>query len=236
MIHNTNIKLMKTKPTLTDEEIRSHMDFDKLLQLHKAGAGSVSVVPKWLKIAGYTVPAVLITTVLVYSIWPSEEIVIQNQPTEQTSVAQVDSAKTEYPKVESIKEEVNSIEPSKQEAETVKNQVPNSQESKKPIVPTFTQAEPVNGFPDLYAYLNQELKYPTDALKDSLEGVVSVSFAINEQGKPTDIRITNSLGELFDLECKRVIESMPAWRAATVNGSPISTRMSIPLTFRLTKN
>jgi len=233
MTHNTNIKIMKTKPTLTDEEIRSHMDFDKLLQVHKAGVGSVNGSITWFKIAGYTAPVVLVIAALVYSLWPSDTVGPENQP---TAVVQIDSIKADDSEIELLTEEVKPNLTPRQKVESAKNQSQPLQKSEQPTVPTFTQAEPVDGYPELYSYFSHELKYPTVALKDSLEGVVSVSFTINEQGKPTDVKITNSLGELFDLECRRVIESMPAWKAATVNGSPISTRMSIPLTFRITKN
>jgi TonB family protein len=98
----------------------------------------------------------------------------------------------------------------------------------------FTEAAPVEGYAALYSYFDKELKYP-GVLKDSIEGIVTVSFAINEKGKPDRIKIENSLGSAFDAECKRVIENMPLWTPATINGKPISVRLSIPLTFKIKK-
>ena len=52
MIHNIKIlKIMKAKPTLTDEETGSHMDFNKLLETHKATTGA-NTVPKWWRSQG----------------------------------------------------------------------------------------------------------------------------------------------------------------------------------------
>jgi TonB family protein len=236
MMHNNNIKIMKTKPTLTDDDISSHMDFEKLLEVHKA-AMAVRVAPKWLKIVGFSAPAVLLVSAVIYAVWPLGEPTVSNQSNEQPHIIQVDSSAVEKPQIELKNEEIMDALPAENsKSGQTRQQLDPKISSKIPVVPVFVQAEPVNGYPELYAYFNRELKYPAEALKDSVQGVASVSFAIDQTGKSTDIRITNSLGEFFDQECKRVIESMPAWRAATVNGTPISTRMSIPLTFRINKN
>lgn len=58
----TNFKVM-TKPQLTEEEIQSHMDFDKLLQSYHQ-SGPVDKIPKWIKIFSVSIvaTAVSITT------------------------------------------------------------------------------------------------------------------------------------------------------------------------------
>lgn len=92
----------------------------------------------------------------------------------------------------------------------------------------------MDGYPSLYAYFDRELKYPV-ASKDSIQGIVTVSFAITEAGKPDLIRIENSLGKAFDVECVRVIKNMPPWKPATINGKPVQVRLSIPLSFKIKK-
>jgi protein TonB len=79
------------------------------------------------------------------------------------------------------------------------------------------------------------LQYPEEGLKDSIQGVVTVSFIINEIGSPEKIQIENSLGEAFDRETIKMIEQMPRWNPATVNGKPIASRLAIPLTFQIKK-
>ena len=99
----------------------------------------------------------------------------------------------------------------------------------------FVQAEPVNGYPDLYAYFDRELKYPQEALKDSLQGVVTVIFTVSLQGEPEGIRIENSLCEPFDREVFRVLGNMPLWAPATYNGKPVESKVSLTLTFHYKK-
>ena len=126
--------------------------------------------------------------------------------------------------------------PSTPGVQKIDDQKPKEQpKEQKPIIPKFTEAEPIDGYPALYAYFNRELKYPQELAKDSVEGTVTVSFIINENGKPAAIKIITSLGEVFDKESIRIIENMPAWKPATINGSATATRLSIPLTFQIKK-
>ena len=97
----------------------------------------------------------------------------------------------------------------------------------------FTEAEPLEGFPALYAYFDAALTYPLEALKDSLEGTVLVQFTIDQEGKPQDLKIIQSLGKYFDDEALKVVQSMPQWKPATVNGTPVESRISIPLSFQI---
>jgi protein TonB len=228
---------MKQKPQLTDEEIRSHMDFDKLLQLSKtAGAGLAHPTPQWLTYITYILPAVTVLLTVLYYVWPDKNENYQPVPDHgQNSSLNLDGADLkETPPIQSpaIKREEKkpaTLPPAKWED----NKQSTQPKEEKISLSKFTQAEPLDGYSALYEYFNRELKYPVEVAKDSIEGTVTVSFAINEQGKLKDIRIVNSLGEAFDKESIRIIENMPAWKAATVNGKATETRMSIPLTFRI---
>lgn len=99
----------------------------------------------------------------------------------------------------------------------------------------FIEAEPVDGYPALYEYFSRELRYPGEGVKDSVQGVVTVSFVIGTTGNPEKIQIEHSLGEAFDREAVRLIRNMPAWKPATVNGNPLPTKLSVPLTFQMQK-
>jgi TonB family protein len=99
----------------------------------------------------------------------------------------------------------------------------------------YIQAEPVNGYPDLYAYFDRELTYPKEAMKDSVAGIVTVKFTVDKEGRARNVLIENSLGILFDQEVNRIVHEMPAWKPATYNGSPVTSKISIPLTFQLQK-
>lgn len=237
-MNSTEIKIMKQKPQLTDEEIRSHMNFDKLLELKAASVGVASTSLNWLTIVAYVAPAVTIISAILYFTWPDATETQANQNQNQASPGFKDSTAsiTATPPNETVFEQVEE-KPLPRPALKQENpkQAEPQQEASKIGIAKFTQAEPVDGYPALYEYFNRELKYPLEMANDSIEGTVTVSFAINELGKPGAIRISNSLGAAFDKESIRIIENMPAWRAATIDGKATETRMSIPLTFRIEK-
>ena len=100
-----------------------------------------------------------------------------------------------------------------------------------------TEAEPLSGFPKFYEYLNNEIVYPVEIAKDSIQGVESVSFVIDEEGNLGAVAVLHSLGKPFDDEALRLLRHMPAWKPASLNGKPVASRISLPLTFtiRITK-
>ena len=66
--------------------------------------------------------------------------------------------------------------------------------------------------------------YPEAAKEAKLQGVVEVSFIVNESGTVQDIRINESGGQMFD---PAVVEVLKNWRyvPATKNGVPVKVRM-----------
>ena len=235
-MNNIEIKVMNDKPKLTDDEIRGHMDFDKLLQLSKtAGAGVASTTSKWITVTAYVIPSVTVVTSVLYLAFSQTGSDGQSNPN-QISVQSKDSVIHEPSAVKSIVEVPSEKIATELSLDPKQPNGVKEPEVQKPIIAKFTEAEPIDGYPALYDYFSRELKYPTEMARDSIEGVVTVSFAINELSKPGDIKIANSLGEAFDKECFRIIENMPLWRAATINGQATAVRLSIPLTFQIKKN
>ncbi|MEM9859384.1 MAG: energy transducer TonB [Bacteroidota bacterium] len=105
--------------------------------------------------------------------------------------------------------------------------------SKKEYI--YKDAVPKEGIPNLYEYFETNLKYPESGLLDSIQGDVIVRFTIMKSGEINTIFIEKSLGDLFDEEAVRLIRNMPPWEPASVNGSPVNSRVSVPLHFRIEK-
>lgn len=97
----------------------------------------------------------------------------------------------------------------------------------------YIDAAPMQGVDHLYQFLEANLRYPTEALNDSIEGSVMVQFTVSIDGKVTNINIQQSLGEYFDQEAVRLINSMPEWNPATINGKPVNSKVQIPLFFEI---
>lgn len=228
---------MKTKPEITDEEIRGYMNFDKLITQHEAG----EIRSKRSQIIKVASLALLLTGVSItyYFINSNQKKISLSTTTKVENPQQlIPEEKHEVVEDQSIaKKETESKKESKREIKKQENPIVNAiaPPSKDSTASAYVEAEPVAGFPHLYEYFNAELKYPVEAVKDSIQGIETVSFVMNAEGKPVDVKVIHSLGESFDKEAQRLIEQMPAWKPALMNGKPVKARISIPLNFRLEK-
>ncbi len=235
MNQNINIKVMK-KPELTDEEIRSHMQFDKLLGSYNANGIVRSSGKKWLYVAAFVTTAVVLISYVLYFLLPESK---PNDNKAQPFRTHTTDSSFQI-KSHEIVQSRPTIETAKMKATSIQSNVTTKRKDalqfdsvKKTIPSQLTEAEPIEGYSALYEYFSRELKYPIEAARDSIEGIVTVSFVIDQDGKTGLVKIENSLGAAFDKECHRIINSMPLWRPAMINGKPISTRLSIPLTFKI---
>jgi TonB family protein len=233
------IRIMKQQPTPSDEEIRSYMNFDGLLEKRKlvAQANQATQLLKW------GAPILIMGLVGWYLLSKNvDQPARLNQKFQLTDSSRL-SHDTTIARADSLlakKEAANSISEAKSRAKddtssTKKSAQEHNSESQLLIEDLYTQAEPVDGYAKLYEYLNENLIYPQEALKDSVQGVQTVSFVINIEGKPENISISSSLGEPFEKEAKRLVENMPLWKPALLNGKPIASKMSVPLTFQIQK-
>lgn len=235
---------MKERPKVSDEEIQRYMNFDSLVAQHQS---QQKLARSWLKNTVLLL-ALVGAGVATYFVIPAKKSSGENKEMEMQEPApvRVDSTalKTESVARES-EEKPAEMNAKRSDLATKKNDNNVKAEAQKSeqVKPTETlpsafkyqEAEPADGYPNLYDYFARELKYPEAALRDSIpiQGVVSVSFVIDKEGKPTRINIQNSLGPLFDAEAKRLIENMPTWRPATLNGKPVPAKIAVPLTFQV---
>lgn len=94
------------------------------------------------------------------------------------------------------------------------------------ILPKFP-----GGADSLTAYLRREIIYPNYL---EVAGTVLVEFVVEKDGSVTQPRVKVSLyPEFHDKEALRVIQSMPKWEPATVNGAPVRCYYQVPVTWRM---
>ena len=223
---------MTDKPDITEEEIRNSMNFDQVLSLAQANLLTKKKRIRRLKTGLYLAGIVVLGLTGYWQLRPSEPkenysaippVLSPQDSKDSTSTTKVIESKE--PPQEKTKAPARKAEPAK--PGPITKTVPDS------VASAYLPAEPVNGFPSLYEYFNRELKYPQDAIRDSTQGVITVNFIINSQGLPKELKIINSLGPAFEKEAVRLIEHMPSWKPARLNGKPVDSKISIPLTFQI---
>lgn len=70
---------------------------------------------------------------------------------------------------------------------------------------------PVIGEEAFREYLKKELVHPQDSACKGITGTVLIEFHINEQGRPINLTVKQSLCESADKEALRLIEKGPDW-------------------------
>jgi TonB family protein len=84
----------------------------------------------------------------------------------------------------------------------------------------------------LSKYIEENLKYPENAKKDSLSRKVFVQFVINAEGKVENVKIARSVDQALDKEAIRVVKSMPKWEPAKQFGKPVKFTHTIAVEFK----
>ena len=90
----------------------------------------------------------------------------------------------------------------------------------------------------LMKFLTENIEYPEQMIKDSIQGRVICSFIVGRDGAISDIKVVRSLHPLLDKEAVRVLSLMPKWIPGKQNGQPSKVKYILPipgnpLTFRL---
>ncbi len=232
---------MNQAPEVADEEIARYMKFDSLLALKKAAdvrrQWQVKIISGTIAVTGVILMSLyLITDQKVESIefvkQANEVEVVKPDNQNTPSIAPPGGDEKDKSIVQEKPQPVSTVLNEKEKKKEEKTQVQATEET--PVI-EYQEAEPILGYAHLYEYLNQELKYPEEALADSIQGILTVSFIINKEGKPENISIQNSLGEAFEREALLLINNMPAWKPATRNNIPTPSKISVPLTFQIKK-
>ncbi len=89
------------------------------------------------------------------------------------------------------------------------------------------------GVQAFYAYVQKNLKYPSQAQRMGMEGRVFVEFVVGKDGRITDVKVLRGIGAGCDEEAVRVLKNSPAWNPGKQRGRPVRQRMVLPITFKL---
>lgn len=87
----------------------------------------------------------------------------------------------------------------------------------------------------LREWVYQYLKYPQNAVRNGVQGTVTVQFIIEKDGKVTDVKVVKGVDEELDAEALKVVSASPKWKAGKVGGAKVRSSLTLPIDFRLEK-
>lgn len=252
------INILDKTPSVSRKEIESYMDFDKVLK----GASDTATVGNQFFKGTFVIIGILLVGVMAYQYFTNDTDFSKSESANKKIVDKELSQLTPETPITLESERIVENTPEKKEPIIISNAEKQLKERRKEPTPkentvkskgdnsvaipkedktseetsyTYIEAIPVEGLTYLYAYFRENLTYPNELRKDSIEGVVLISFTVLRDSTVSNVQVVQSLGEKFDNEAIRVINNMPKWIPATVNETPVNSKLSIPLTFNIEK-
>lgn len=89
------------------------------------------------------------------------------------------------------------------------------------------------GMKNFKRYIEKNLKYPEEAKKNKIEGVVIMQFVVEKNGDITSPKIVRSLEASLDSVAMNLIKGMPRWTPASDHGVKVRCKYSVPVAFKI---
>ena len=115
------------------------------------------------------------------------------------------------------------------------DRLPVKEEERSQEVCTIPEQMPVfpGGEHALLAYVAQHLKYPEQAIRDRVQGIVQLRFVVLENGSIGKVQIIRSLDPHCDAEAKRVVKSLPRFIPGKQGGKAVRVWYTLPIRFMI---
>ena len=85
----------------------------------------------------------------------------------------------------------------------------------------------------MYKFLNQNIEYPSEAIKNKISGKVFLRFIVEKDGSLSDIQLMKGIGFGCDLEAIRVVKAMPNWIPGMNGNNAVRCFYNLPISFSI---
>jgi len=113
-------------------------------------------------------------------------------------------------------------------------------ESNEPVANSkvYTTVDVMPEFPGgqsaLHQYIYQNLRYPTIAYINTIEGTIYIDFIVDSYGNIVSVKANSPTKENdggLTAEALRIVNSMPRWKSGIHNGVDVFVKLTIPIQF-----
>ena len=91
------------------------------------------------------------------------------------------------------------------------------------------------GMPAMIEFLQTNIKYPKDAIKQDVGGRVMVMFVVETDGSISNVRVARKVFPSLDKEAVRVVKAMPKWKPGKEKGRAVRVNFTLPVVFSTKK-
>ena len=92
-----------------------------------------------------------------------------------------------------------------------------------------------SGDAKLREWIKKNMKYPSYAKKNGIEGQVLVVFIVEKDGSISNAEVSWGVDPSLDQEALRIVNKMPKWKPGRQNGVAMRVKYRLPITFMLKK-
>jgi TonB family protein len=107
----------------------------------------------------------------------------------------------------------------------------------EPEEPVFYMVEEMPVYPGgeiaLRKFIANEIKYPVEAQKDTIQGRVYVTFIVDKEGLVQEPKIARGVHPSLDKEALRVVSGLPQWVPGRQRGQAVKVSYTVPISFVL---
>ncbi len=101
----------------------------------------------------------------------------------------------------------------------------------------FRAVEQMPQFPggeaELMKYISKNIKYPTMAMENNIQGRVVVQFVVTKNGSIGEVKVIRSKDPDLDKEAVRVVKTLPKFIPGKMNGQAVNVWYTLPIMFKL---
>ena len=91
------------------------------------------------------------------------------------------------------------------------------------------------GMEAMINFIQTNIKYPKDAIKQEVSGRVMVMFVVETDGSLSNVRVARKVFPSLDAEAVRVIKTMPKWKPGKEKGKVVRVNYTMPVVFSIKK-
>lgn len=117
---------------------------------------------------------------------------------------------------------------------------PEAPQPKPPVAPSVYALSSLDSPPEfnggskkLNRFLGRNLRYPTLAQENGVQGRVFISFVVEANGGLSTFKVVRGIGSGCDEEALRVMRLSPPWNPGILHGEPVRSTYILPITFQL---
>ena len=108
-----------------------------------------------------------------------------------------------------------------------------TEEVEQPFVIVEQMPQFPGGEKEMMKFIHNNLRYPSLAAENGIQGTVIVNFVVDHDGKITRIKVVRGIGGGCDEEAMRVLSKMPAWSPGRQGGKPVLVSYTVPIKYVL---